>query len=226
MAHFHVPLHNSFWRLHRKMRGIVGQYQQKWFASVLTHELDGVVRQYVGEIAAITFFLRPIYVQMIIVIVGVAPAETNELLEPAGVRVEARVEGPIVPFPDQARTVRPSRKDVPNCSFAKTDTVKPSALKSIDGTCSVGVLAGQKTGSGRRAHGRAGIMLGQAYALVGESVEVRRPGPALVEQAEVAITHVISNNEDAIELAHRLEDGVFRPRVAVSDPGPRLERRY
>lgn len=182
-------------------------------------EINGPLGEDICEVAAVPLSLRAIDVEVIIVVVRVSSGEANELLEATGVRVEAGIERAVVPFPDQARPVAPGSKDISDSSLTERDAVEPAAVEGVDRPGTMRVLARKKARPRWSANRGSRVMMGQADTLVGESVKVRGPAAALIEQAEVAITHVVSNNQDVIELSHFLPCRLGQASCPGGDPG-------
>src|SRR5262249_11776109 len=67
-----------------------------------------------------------------------------------------------------------------------------------------GVAAGEDAVARRRAHGGAGVGVGEGHALLGELVEVRRGDLAFgVEAADVAVSEIVGEHVDEVGVAGR-----------------------
>ena len=84
-----------------------------------------------------------------------------------------------------------------------------------------GVLAGHEAAARRRADGAAGVGLGEAHALGGQAVQVRREDVLLAVAAEVAVAEVVGQDEDDVG-ARRLSRA-RRRRRAWPRPAPGVD---
>ena len=157
-----------------------------------------MLRQHVGQVPPVAGNLRAVQVERPIPVVGEAAEEAGELLEAPRVRVKAAVERAVVPLAHEARAIAGRAKAVGDRHLGERDSIKTAPVERVDGARALRIPAGQERGARGRAYRRARVVLREAHARGGEVVEVRGRAPALVEQPEVAVPHVVGEDDDDV----------------------------
>ena len=162
------------------------------------------VGEHVSEISAVAGADRAVAVEVPVPIVLPAAAEADELIEPAPIRVVAIIEGPVVPLSDEPGDVAGGLHHVAERAFPERDAIEAPVLERVDRAGALRVAAGQQRGAGGRADGRGRVVLREAGAVGDQVVQRRCLGCAAVEAPEVAIAHVVGEDQDDVRPGHGL----------------------
>src|SRR5271166_4481728 len=142
-------------------------------------------------------------------------------LEAAPVGMVARIVRAVVPFPDQPGRVAGPLQEFGHGHLAQRQPVEPARLQRIDDAGAMRITAGHQRGSRRRTNGRSRVVLGETDSLAHEMIERRRSRRAVVEASEVAITHVVGENQDDVRpFGHSVSLNRFR----ITKKGPGRDR--
>ena len=193
--------------LERRVRRTVGNIQEERPPPVPRDELGRLLREQVGQVATVGRLDCVVAAQMVPVVVRPSAAESGELVEPAGVGLEAAIERSVVPLPDEARPVARLVKRVGDGHLAKGDPVQTVDFVLGDRSGPVRVATREQRRPCRRADRRGRVVLPEACPLGDEAVEVRGPHGTVSEAPEVSVAHVVGHDENDVWSAgvHTLE---------------------
>lgn len=107
-----------------------------------------------------------------------------------------------MPLADEAGGVAGGGEGVGDGALAEGDAIEAAHFEGIDGAGAVRVAAGEEGGAGGGADGRGGVVLGEADAFFGESVEAGSVGEAAVVAGDIAVSHVVGDDEDDVWARH------------------------
>ncbi len=110
----------------------------------------------------------------------------------------ARVVCAVVPFADEAGCVARTFQEFGYRQLAQGKTVESPRLERVDHSGAMRIAARHQRRARGRANGRRRIMLRQTDAVIDEVIERRRSRGAVVEASEVAVTHVVGDNQDDV----------------------------
>jgi hypothetical protein len=100
------------------------------------------------------------------------------------------------------------------------------ASRVVDDAVRVRILAGQETGPARRAQRRRGERVGEARALAGQPVHVRRLDERMSGGAKVVPAHVVDQDEDDVGASGWRRGGRRRLRSAAARYGCRRDDQH
>ena len=112
----------------------------------------------------------------------------------------AIVERPVVPLADQARRIAAALEHIAHRNLVQGDPVRAPHVLWRRTPGPVGVPSGQKRCPRRRADRRSGIVLRETKAISRQPVQIRRFDATFAEQTEIAVAHVVSDDQDNVRL--------------------------
>ncbi len=112
--------------------------------------------------------------------------------------MEPGIERAVVPLADEARAEAAGGEGVAEGDFVEGDAVEAANFLRGEGAGSVGIAAREERGPGGGADGRAGVVLREAGPFAHQPVDVGRSDGAVVEDTEVAVAHVVGDDEKEV----------------------------
>ena len=135
---------------------------------------------------------------MIAIVVCPSTAEADKLVETASVGLVARIESAVVPLADETGCIARRFEAVCKGRFPQRDTVEPVDFVLGHRAGAVRIAPGQERCAGGGADRRPGVVLPEAGPLGDQPVEMRGPHDAVREDAEIAVPHVVCDDEDQV----------------------------
>ena len=194
-------------------------------ARVTVDEVDGLVREHVGQVVVDLDHLAPA--------VDLAPGAgarrpvgvehrlggaSREVRRPAGEQAEVLVEAPRqrllrrppaeVPLADVAGRVAGPAHEVAEGPFVRRQPDLDVAARRVELVAvALGVAAGHQPRPRRAAHRGRDVGGGEPHAVAGEPVEPRRPHDGAAVAAEIAPAEVVGDDENHVGPRRRLGGG-------------------